>query len=287
MSRRLTADGDLARAARAGRDAATGLGRAAPGRRRGAAAASLVLAVTAGLAGCGSASTGDSGDGDSTLVVLGASSLTDTFTTLASDFEADHPGVTVKLAFDSSATLAEQVNQGAPADVLATADETTMQSVVDQGGVEGAPRTFATNHLQLVVPRTNPARIQELPDIAEPGVRFVVCVETAPCGKLARTVLEEAGITAAAASEEVDVKAVLSKVRLDEADAGLVYATDAVAAGDDVVAVDIPASRRHLTTYPVAALSGARQPTLAREFVDLVLSPAGRRVLSDAGFEQP
>lgn len=258
------------------------------GRHPAVAGATLVLTLAASLAGCGSGSSGSTGgDDDRTLVVLAAASLTDTFTALASDFESDRPGVRVRLAFDSSATLAEQVNQGAPADVLATADETTMQSVVDEGGAKGTPRVFATNHLQLVVPRTNPAGIKELADIAEPGVRYVVCVDTAPCGKLARTVLEQADITAPAASEEVDVKAVLSKVVLDEADAGLVYATDAVAAEDDVTAVDIPASTQNRTTYPVAALSGAEQPDLAQEFVDLVLSSEGQQVLSAAGFQRP
>ncbi len=258
-------------------------------RRDGAAAgATLVLALAASLAGCGSGSgSGSTGGGDRTLVVLAAASLTDTFTALASDFESDHPGVRVTLAFDSSATLAEQVAQGAPGDVLATADETTMQTVVDAGGARGAPRAFATNRLQLVVPATNPAGIEELGDIAEPGVRYVVCVATAPCGKLARTVLRQADVTAPAASEEVDVKSVLSKVVLNEADAGLVYATDAVAAQDDVTAVDIPVSPQNRTTYPVATLSGAEQPALAQEFVDLVLSPEGQRVLSDAGFQRP
>ncbi|HYO38526.1 MAG TPA: molybdate ABC transporter substrate-binding protein [Nocardioidaceae bacterium] len=261
--------------------------RGARGRRHGTAVATLVLTVAAGLAGCGSGSTRSTGESDRRLLVLAAASLTDTFTTLADDFEADHPGVTVKLAFDSSATLAEQVNQGAPADVLATADEATMRTVADEGGVEGAPRIFATNQLQLVVPTSNPAGIEKLGDIARPGVEFVVCVDTAPCGKLAGIVLDEAGITAPAASEEVDVKAVLSKVSLDEADAGLVYATDAVAADDDVTVVSVPGSQQNRTTYPVAALSGAEQPALAGEFVDLVLSPQGRRVLSDAGFGQP
>lgn len=264
-------------------------------RARRAAAVALALGVAAGATGCsggagasdGGSSAEDGGGEERTLTVLGAASLTDTFTTLASDFEADHPGVRVELAFDSSATLAEQVNQGAPADVLATADEATMRSVVDAGGVAGAPRLFATNHLQLVVPAANPARITRLRDLGRPGVDFVVCVTTAPCGKLAATVLRAGGVTAAPASEEVDVKAVLSKVQLDEADAGLVYATDAVAAGDDVESVDVPSSPQNNTSYPIAALTEAEEPGLAADFVELVLSPAGRRVLTRAGFGSP
>ena len=253
----------------------------------------LSLVATLALAGCGSDDAQGSGSGGGsaketgTLNVLAAASLTETFTTLAKDFEADHPGVDVKLAFDSSATLAEQVTQGAPADVLATADEETMQTVVDADGTEGDPAVFATNHLQLVVPPDNPAGITEFADIAKPGVKYVVCVDTAPCGKLAVKVLDASGITAEPASEEVDVKAVLSKVELDEADAGLVYATDAVAGGDKVKAVDIPTSDENLNTYPIAALSDAKKPQLAHDWVDLVTGPEGQRVLADAGFGKP
>ena len=255
------------------------------------AALVLSLVATLALAGCGSGGS-DSGSGGSgtetgTLTVLGAASLTETFTTLAQDFEADHPGVKVKLSFDSSATLAEQVTQGAPADVLATADEATMQTVVDAQAAHGAPRVFATNHLQMVVPPGNPAGITKFSDLDKPGVKYVVCVDTAPCGKLAVTVLAAAGITAKPVSEEVDVKAVLSKVELDEADAGLVYATDAVAGGDKVKAVDVPTSNENLTRYPIAALSGAEKPQLAQDWVDLVTGARGRQVLADAGFGKP
>ncbi len=261
--------------------------------RNRTAALALSLVATLALAGCGSDESAASGSAGSsstetgTLNVLAAASLTESFTTLAKDFEADHPGVDVKLAFDSSATLAEQVTQGAPADVLATADQDTMQTVVDADGTEGDPAVFATNHLQLVVPPDNPAGITEFADIAKPGVKYVVCVDTAPCGKLAVKVLDASGITAEPASEEVDVKAVLSKVELDEADAGLVYATDAVAGGDKVKAVDIPTSGENLNTYPIAALSDAKKPQLAQDWVDLVTGTQGQRVLADAGFGKP
>ena len=204
---------------------------------RARATALVALASTAltspVLAGCGSDS-GPAADGDGSreLTVLAAASLTGTFTTLARTFEDDHPGVTVTLAFDSSATLAEQVSQGAPADVLATADELTMQRVVDTGATAGDPEVFATNRLALVVPNDNPAAIAAFADIDDPGVDYVVCVDSAPCGALSQVVLDEQGITNDPASEEVDVKAVLSKVELDEADAGIVYETDAVASED-------------------------------------------------------
>jgi len=253
----------------------------------------LSLVAALALAGCGgSDASGGAGGGSSdketgTLNVLAAASLTETFTSLAKEFEADHPGVTVKLAFDSSATLAEQVTQGAPADVLATADEATMQTVVDAGGTEGDPQLFATNHLQMVVPKDNPANIKQFSDLEKPGVKYVVCVDSAPCGKLAAKVLAATGIKAKPASEEVDVKAVLSKVELGEADAGLVYATDAVAGDDLVKPIDIPTSNENLNSYPIAALADAKKPGLAKEWVDLVTGAQGQQALADAGFGKP
>ncbi len=244
------------------------------------------------LAGCGSSASGGSGAAGSeeetgTLSVLAASSLTETFGELARQFKAAHPGVKVRLSFDSSATLAEQVNQGAPADVLATADTRTMQTVVAQAGTAGTPRLFATNHLELVVPAKNPAGVTRFADLAKTGVRYVVCVPSAPCGKLAATVLANTGITAKPASEEVDVKAVLTRVQLDEADAGLVYATDATAAGAKVRAIDVPTANENLNSYPIAALENAARPALARAWVELVLSATGQQVLHDAGFGKP
>ncbi len=260
--------------------------------RTGLLAAAALLSASA-LAGCGSddsdgaGSGAGGGDGVGTLTVLAAASLTETFTALAEDFEADHPGVDVRLSFDSSATLAEQVTQGAPADVLATADEATMATVVDADGIAGEPDVFATNHLVLAVPRGNPAGISSLADLTKPGVKLVVCVDTAPCGKLAAKVLASSGTAAEPVSEEVDVKAVLSKVELDEADAGLVYASDVATADGKVEQVDLPTTDDNLNRYPIAALSEAREPALAKDWVALVLSEAGRSALADAGFGTP
>lgn len=259
-------------------------------RTRTLVSLTVALLAALALAGCGpdgSSSSGGSSSTKGTINVLGAASLTETFTTLGKQFEADHPGVTVKLAFDSSATLAEQVNQGAPADVLATADEDTMKTVVDDGGTASSPQLFATNHLQMVVPAKNPAGITTFTDLDKAGVKYVVCVDTAPCGKLAKTVLANTGIKAKPVSEEVDVKAVESKVEQDEADAGLVYATDAVAAGNSVKPIDIPTSNENLNSYPIAALKGSKKPTLAEQFVALVRSAKGQKVLADAGFGKP
>jgi molybdate transport system substrate-binding protein len=255
------------------------------GRRHSALGLAL-LAVLAAGAGCGGSGSG-SGGGDQELTVLAAASLTGTFTELQQVFVEDHPGVDVRLSVDSSATLAQQVVQGAPADVLATADERPMDTVVRAGGVAGSPDAFATNHLVLVVPADNPAGVRSVDDLSRPGVDYVVCVPSAPCGDVAATVLDEAGITAPAASEETDVKAVLSKVQLGEADAGLVYATDAAAAGDSVRSFDIPGSQDSSTRYLVAALDEAGAPDLARAWVALVLSDRGQRILADAGFGPP
>jgi molybdate transport system substrate-binding protein len=252
----------------------------------------LVPVVVTSLlaAACGSDDPGGDGSGpdlSGTLTVLAAASLTESFEQLADRFEATHDGVEVDLAFDSSATLAEQVTQGAPGDVLATADERTMQLVTDAGSAAGTPELFATNELVLVVPADNPAGIDELADLDGGDSDYVVCVESAPCGALAASVLEGAGIAAPPASEEVDVKAVLSKVELDEADAGLVYATDAVAAGDRVQAIDIPAAGDAVNRYPIAATADAAEPDLAAAWVELVLSEEGQQVLRDAGFGAP
>lgn len=251
-------------------------------RSRPVLAAVLLGGLVGGL-GSGCTATGSERE----LTVLAAASLTGSFTELADRFEAAHDGVEVRLAFDSSATLAEQVNQGAPADVLATADERTMRSVVDQGHSDGDPQAFATNRLTLVVPRENAADIDRVGELDDASVEYVVCVPSAPCGALAEDVLAAAGITAPPASEEVDVKAVLSKVVLGEADAGVVYATDARAAGHDVRAFRIPAAADAVTTYLVTALDGAAEPQLAEDWLDLVGSATGRRVLADAGFGAP
>ncbi len=251
---------------------------------RALVAATALALVAAAASACGS--TEDTG-GRGIVTVLAAASLTETFTELAETFEAEHPGVTVRLAFDSSATLAGQAVQGAPADVLATADLATMQQAQDADAVAGAPERFATNTMTLVVPRDNPANITDINGLAKKGVDYVTCVETAPCGAAAAKLLATNDVVAAPASLETDVKAVLAKVVTDEADAGLVYRTDAVAAGDDVQSIEIPGAANEVLAYPVAILRQAQVPDLAAEFVDLLLSPEGQAVLSAAGFGSP
>ena len=210
------------------------------GRRTASALA--VLLVAGSLAACGSDDDGTDGDSGEAVSVLAAASLTDVFEELASGFEADHDGTTVTFSFGSSTDLAEQVADGAPGDVLATADETSM-TLAEDAGVTGDIETFATNVLTIVTPADNPADIESLDDLE--GTTWVRCTDEAPCGKVAATVLADNDITAEPASLEEDVRASFDKVVSGEADAGLVYATDAVAAGDAVTAVAIPGADPH------------------------------------------
>lgn len=244
----------------------------------------LVLLALVPLSACGGGDGADDGGG-STITVLAASSLTGTFTELAEQFEADHPGVTVELAFDSSATLAAQAVEGAPADVLATADERTMDDAV--AALAEPARLFASNTMVMVVPAANEAGLEGFEDVVSGDATYVACVETAPCGAIWAAIAEDEGVTTEPASLEVDVKAVLAKVTEDEADAGFVYETDAVAAGDAVQAFEVPGAEDHVTLYPIAPLVQATDAELAREFVELVVSSAGQQVLADAGFGAP
>ena len=238
----------------------------------------LVVVLT--LSGCG----GGAG-GDRTVTVLAAASLTEPFEELADRFEEDHPGVEVALAFDSSATLAQQAVGGAPADVLATADTRTIDTAAEV--LADRPQVFATNTLRLVTPAGNPADVEGITDLDSPGVTWVTCVETAPCGQAARDVLAANGIAAEPDSLEVDVKAVLARVTSDEADAGLVYASDARSAGDTVRSFDVPYAAEHATSCAIAPLEQSGEPGLARDFIELVQSEAGQQVLAEAGFGQP
>ena len=215
--------------------------------------------------------------------MLAAASLTDVFEELATGFEDEHD-VDVTFSFGSSTDLAEQVADGAPGDVLATADEASM-GIAEDAGVTGEVETFATNVLTIVVPAGNPAGIASLDDLE--GTTWVRCADEVPCGKVAVAVLADAGVTAEPASLEEDVRATLDKVVSGEADAGLVYATDAVAAGDDVEAVAIPDAEANLTSYYATTLEQSEDADLAADWVAWVTSEEGRAILEDAGFGSP
>ncbi|MEO9221128.1 MAG: molybdate ABC transporter substrate-binding protein [Mycobacteriaceae bacterium] len=221
-----------------------------------------------------------------TVTVLAAASLQESFTTLGKQFEAAHPGTTVKLSFGASSALAQQINQGAPVDVFASAALTNMKQVTDSGGAS-APKNFANNVMEIAAPPSNPAKVSGVADLARPGVTVALCQPQVPCGAVAAQVFKNAKITVTPVTQEQDVKSTLTKVQLNEVDAGVVYATDVKAAGSKVTGITISADVNASTEYPIAALSKAPNSVGAQAFVDYVLSPQGQTVLTAAGFEKP
>jgi molybdate transport system substrate-binding protein len=246
------------------------------------AGTAMILAI----AGCTAGGPSQPGSPTGTLTVFAAASLTETFDALAAEFESDHPGVDVVLNYAGSSGLAMQIVQGAPADVFAAANESTMATVVDAGDADD-PVIFATNTLVLVTPPGNPAGITGLADLADPDLAIALCDPVVPCGLAAQTLLTNAGVTADPDTLEEDVKAVLTKVEFGEADAGLVYVTDANATGSTVEIVYVPEAQQVINRYPIAVLTGAPNPDAARAWVEFVLSDEGQAVLSDAGFLAP
>lgn len=243
--------------------------------------------LVATLVGCAGAAPGPAGGGRTTLTVFAAASLRGAFTELGDVFEDTHPGAAVSISFAGSQVLAEQLDQGARADVFAAADEPTMAGVVSAGLAAGPPVVFASNRLTIAVPPGNPAVIGSFADLARTDVEVVVCAPVVPCGKATRRAAAAAGVRLSPASEEQAVTDVLAKVQAGEADAGLVYATDARAAGATVAAIDFAESGASITRYPATVLAGAAHPTLAGEFLGLVTGPTGRSVLAAAGFGEP
>ena len=253
--------------------------------RRAVAAVAIVAAV-AGCGGSSSGGAGSSNDIDGTITVFAASSLTEAFTTLGRQFEDAHPGVKVMFSFGPSSGLAEQINQGAPADVFASASTTNMDQVVSDGDASD-PTSFVKNVMEIAVPPSNPGHVASVQDLAKSNVKVAVCQAQVPCGATAQQVFTNAGITVTPVTEEIDVKSVLSKVQLDVVDAGVVYVTDVRAAGNKVKGITIPASVNASTTYPIAPLTESDNAMTAKAFVDYVLSSEGSAVLTDAGFEKP
>jgi molybdate transport system substrate-binding protein len=247
-------------------------------------AAVAAVAVLVAAAGCG---TDDDGDSGATLTVYAASSLTTSFEQLGQDFEADHEGVTVELSFAGSSDLVAQIQNGAPADVFASADEAKMEKLTADDLAGSEPELFASNTLEIVVPPDNPAGIQTFQDLTQPDLNLVVCAPDVPCGAASQTAADAAGVELEPVSEEQSVTDVLAKVTSGEADAGLVYLTDVIAAGDDVQGIEFPESEAAVNRYPIATVADSENADLAQEFVDLVLSDTGQSVLRDAGFGQP
>ena len=247
--------------------------------------AAVLAAVALALAGCG----GDEPSGGASaapgeLKVFAAASLTAAFTELGERFTAASGGTKVTFNFAGSQALATQIQQGAPADVFASADTTNMDKVRD---LVGTQQPFASNLLAIVVEKGNPRGVRTLGDLASSDLKVVLAAEEVPAGRYAKQVLDQAGVRVQPVSQEDNVKAVVTKVSLGEADAGIVYVTDVTAGGDEVEGVDIPEDENVVATYPIATVKASRAQDPAQAFVDLVLSGEGQRVLKEHGFLPP
>lgn len=271
----------------------SGTPRRRPTRGRPAPLLALLAVVAVLGVACGGDDDGGAGRGTEAgpqlsgeLKVFAAASLTKPFTEAGKAFEGAHPGVKVIFSFGPSNTLASQVNEGAPADVLATADEATMKTASGAGSVT-SPRTFARNRLAVLVAKGNPKKVQSLADLGKPGVIFVTCALQVPCGKFGLEAVQRAGVAAKPISLEENVKAVVSKVTLGEADAGIVYVTDVKAEGDKAQGVDIPDDQNVIATYPIGVVTKSAKADLGRAWVGFVVSGDGQRILAQAGFMSP
>jgi molybdate transport system substrate-binding protein len=248
------------------------------------------------LAACGddddddSASAAEAPAGESTLegdlTVFAAASLTDAFDEVGAAFEEANPDVSIEFNYGASSALREQILAGAPADVFASANASNMDQVVETGAATD-PQDFVTNQLQIVVPAENPGGVAGLDDLANADLLIGLCAEEVPCGEFGREALANAQITPSVDTNEPDVRALLTKVEAGELDAGIVYVTDVLAAGDAVEGIDIPADVNVTATYPIAALSDAGNAEVAAAFVEFVLSDDGQEILESYGFDSP
>jgi len=232
-----------------------------------------------------------------TLTVLAAASLTESFTELGKTFETNNPGVKVAFSFAGSQQLAQQLDQGAPADVFASASPKYMTAAITSKRVNKEDaQTFVKNRLVVIFPKDNPADLTVLKDLAKPGLKIDLEDKAVPAGQYSLDFLDKAvkdpgfgasfkaGVLKNVVSYETDVKAVVSKVSLGEADAGIVYITDYNAASDKLGKLDIPDALNTVATYPIAPISDSKNPDLAKTFVALVLSPEGQAVMAKYGF---
>jgi molybdate transport system substrate-binding protein len=260
-------------------------------RRFAVIAAGVVALAVAGCSSSGSpsssATASSSASGSTgTITVFAAASLMGTFTQLGKQFETAHPGDTVKFSFGPSSGLATQITNGAPADVFASAAPANMDSVVKAGDASN-PQDFAKNKAEVAVPPSNPGKVSSVTDLTKKSVKVALCQPQVPCGVVASEVFKNAGIKVKPVTLQPDVKSVLTQVELGSVDAGMVYVTDVMAAGSKVKAVPVPAKDNATTLYPIATISSSKHKSIAQAFVAYVLSPAGQKVLSAAGFEKP
>jgi molybdate transport system substrate-binding protein len=242
----------------------------------------LVVAVVA--AGCGGNDDSPGGESPTGIKVFAAASLTAAFNQLGERYTAANGGTKVSFNFAGSQALATQIRQGAPADVFASADVPNMDKARD---LVDPPQNFASNRLRIVVEKGNPRGVKSLDDLAGKDLKVVLAAPQVPAGRYAEQILDRAGVSVQPVSLEDNVKAVVTKVSLGEADAGVVYATDVTAGGDKIEGVDIPKDQNVTATYPIATVKASRHQQQAQAFVDLVRSPDGQRVLESFGFLPP
>lgn len=221
------------------------------------------------------------------LLVSAAASLTDAFAEVEAAFETANPGVDVVLNLGSSSSLREQILEGAPADVFASANTSNMDQVAEAGEVEGEAQIFVLNELQIAVPADNPAGITGLDDFGSEDLLIGLCAEEVPCGSFGREALAKAGVTPAIDTNEPDVRSLLTKVEAGELDAGIVYVTDVLTTAGAVKGIEIPDDFNVVAAYPIAALVNAPNPDAAAGFVEFVLSDEGQAILVGFGFTAP
>jgi len=249
-------------------------------RRLAIAALTLLL-----ISGCNS--TEQPAASNTKIVVFAAASLKKTFTDLGAQFKSQNPGSSVEFSFAGSADLVTQLTQGAQADVFASADTKNMDRAAQAGLLAGRPVNFASNTLTIAVAPGNPKKIASFKDLTQQGLNVVVCAPQVPCGSATQKVEQSTGVKLNPVSEESAVTDVLNKVETGQADAGLVYVTDAKGAGDKVTQVPFPEAVGVVNTYPIAVVKESKSQELARKFVDLVTGDAGQRALTAAGFAKP
>jgi molybdate transport system substrate-binding protein len=251
------------------------------------AAATTEAAATEAATGAETATTAAAEPLSGELVVFAAASLTDVFTTLGDEFMAANPDLTVTFNFAASSELATQIEEGAPADVFASADQGNMTKAVDTGAVEGEPVVFAENELQIVVEEGNPEGVTGLADLSEGDLVVALCAPEVPCGGYAAQAFEAAGLPLPEASQEQNVRAVVERIALGEADAGIGYTTDVLARADEVDGVEIPAEQNVIATYPVAQLDLGSNGDAAAAWIAYLQTPEALEVLTAAGFLAP
>jgi molybdate transport system substrate-binding protein len=251
----------------------------------------MATVLMAGLLGCGSkspaSSPAQSGPGSGKIVVFAAASLKPAFTQISQQFKTDNPGGSVDFEFGGSSDLATQLTQGATADVFASADTAQMNTVAKAGLLAGDPANFASNTLVIVTAPGNPKSIGSFADLTKPGLGVVICQKPVPCGAATQRVEDKTGVHLNPVSEELSVTDVLNKVTTGQADAGLVYVTDAHNAANKVATVNFPEATGAVNVYPIGVLKNAPQPALAQKFVAMVTGEVGQKILAQAGFAKP